>query len=139
MDYTQLFQWANLLILPGWLLLLLAPRWRWTQTLVIGGNYSAAYALLYLVLMVRVWGEVAMDFSSLATVQTLFQHPGVLLAGWVHYLAFDLFVGGWMLQDSQRHGIRHYWMVPVLLLTFYLGPLGLLLYRGARALPIPRG
>lgn len=59
--------------------------------------------------------------------------PGwLLLAGWVHYLAFDLFIGSWEVRDAQRHGLSHLLVVPCLALTFLFGPVGLLLYLGLR-------
>jgi hypothetical protein len=67
-------------------------------------------------------------FSSLAGVRALFADPRGLLAGWTHYLAFDLFIGGWEVRDAQQRGIRHLLVVPALALTFLFGPAGLLLY-----------
>lgn len=67
-------------------------------------------------------------FSSLSSVALLFQNRGMLLAGWVHYLAFDLFVGSWEVRDSRAAEIRHYLIVPCLLLTFLFGPAGWVLY-----------
>lgn len=128
----HIFGLVNLFILPGWLLLLLSPRWRWTHRLVYTGAYTAVYALAYTVLLVLALPEVSLDFSSLGSVTKLFEHPLMLLAGWVHYLAFDLLIGSWMLKDSQAKGIRHVWMVPVLMLAFYLGPLGFVVYMGGR-------
>jgi hypothetical protein len=66
--------------------------------------------------------------GSLAEVQALYAEPGVLVAGWVHYLAFDLFVGAWIAERGAALGLPHGWLVPVLLLTFLLGPLGLLAF-----------
>ncbi|HEU6452531.1 MAG TPA: ABA4-like family protein, partial [Gemmatimonadaceae bacterium] len=63
-----------------------------------------------------------------------FENPWALLAGWVHYLAFDLFVGGWEVRDAQRRGIPHLLVVPALVLTFLFGPGGLLLYLAIRSL-----
>jgi hypothetical protein len=57
-----------------------------------------------------------------------------LLAGWTHYLAFDLFIGGWEVRDAQRRGISHLLVVPALILTFLVGPAGLLLYLAIRRL-----
>jgi len=71
-------------------------------------------------------------FSSLAEVARLFENPSLLLAGWVHYLAFDLFIGAWEVRDARRLGIPHLLVVPCLVLTFMLGPVGLLLYLGLR-------
>jgi uncharacterized MnhB-related membrane protein len=134
MATEQIFGLLNLFILPGWLLLLFAPRWRWTHGLIMSGIYSALYALAYILLMGMAIPDVSLDFGSLASVAELFRHPLVLLAGWTHYLAFDLFVGAWLLKDSQALGRRHLLMVPILCLTFYLGPLGFVLYMGSKYL-----
>lgn len=139
MNYAQMFQLANILILPAWLLLLFLPRHPITSKLVHSGAYSVAYALAYLLLIVVTWNEVEMDFSSLDSVQALFLHPGVLLAGWIHYLAFDLFIGAWALKDSWQYGIKHWLMIPVLFLTLNFGPVGLLLYMGYKLFYLKQG
>ena len=59
--------------------------------------------------------------------------PWLLLAGWIHYLAFDLFVGSWEVRDAQERGIPHLAVVPCLLLTFMFGPAGWFLYNLVRA------
>jgi hypothetical protein len=78
------------------------------------------------------FGEPGGGFGSLSQVSQLFQNPYKLLAGWIHYLAFDLFVGSWEVRDAQRLGIHHLLVVPCLALTFLLGPIGLLLYLALR-------
>jgi hypothetical protein len=57
----------------------------------------------------------------------------LLLAGWVHYMAFDLFIGAWETRDARRAGVPHLMVVPCLILTFMLGPIGLLVYLALRA------
>ena len=57
----------------------------------------------------------------------------MLLAGWIHYLAFDLLIGSWEVRDARELGIPHLFVVPCLFLTFMFGPAGWLLYRGVRA------
>jgi hypothetical protein len=52
----------------------------------------------------------------------------MLLAGWIHYLAFDLFIGSWEVRDAQRLGLNHLLVIPCLALTFLFGPIGLMLY-----------
>jgi hypothetical protein len=69
----------------------------------------------------------------LADVRALFSNDFLLLAGWIHYLAFDLFIGSWEVRDARRLGIHHLTVVPCLVLTFMLGPVGLLLYLALRA------
>ena len=63
-----------------------------------------------------------------AKVRQLFERPGLLAAGWLHYLAFDVFVGTWIAERCAREGRSHAWVVPLLLMTFLFGPLGLLAY-----------
>jgi hypothetical protein len=63
----------------------------------------------------------------------LFENKEAVLAGWVHYLAFDLFVGTWIVSNSQKLNIRHLYILPCLFFTFMLGPIGLLMYFIVRA------
>ena len=77
------------------------------------------------------------DFNSLAGVARLFSVPGVLLAGWVHYLAFDLWVGRWIVDDLLAADRSRWWLLPTLPLTFMFGPCGLLLYLLLRKLRRP--
>lgn len=77
-------------------------------------------------------GEARGGFGSLREVALLFEHDWMLLAGWVHYLAFDLFVGSWQVRDARRLGIPHAAVLPCLVLTLFLGPVGWLLYLGVR-------
>lgn len=62
----------------------------------------------------------------------LFRDPWLLLAGWVHYLAFDLFVGAWEAADARTRGVPHAAVLPCLVLTFLLGLAGFLPYLGVR-------
>ncbi|QKG56816.1 DUF4281 domain-containing protein [Hymenobacter sp. BRD128] len=132
-----LFSVANPLALLGWALLVLAPRWRFTKILVVSGVWPLGLALAYAVLIATHYlGPHGSEggFGSLAQVAALFQDPWALLAGWVHYLCFDLFTGAWEVRDAQRRGVPHWALVPALGLTFLFGPVGLLVYFGARRL-----
>jgi Domain of unknown function (DUF4281) len=128
-----LFSLASTAVLPGWLLLVLAPRWRYTARLVAVVLIPGLLGLLYVVLIAARWGSAEGGFSSLADVRRLFGDPYLLLAGWVHYLAFDLFVGAWEVRDAQRLRVPHLLVGPCLVLTFLFGPAGLLLYGVVRA------
>ena len=129
MTAEQVFSIANTIALLGWLLLVtLGPR-RWVAPLITGAILPLLFAVLYGSLLAAHWGKTpGGGFGSLAQVATLFSNPWLLLAGWVHYLAFDLFIGSWEVRDAQANGIRHWFVIPCLALTFLLGPLGLLLY-----------
>jgi hypothetical protein len=125
------FSTCGTLAMLGWLLLIVLPRWRWTQA-VSGAAVPLIIAVVYLVLIGRFMPGATGGFGSLAEVSALFSQPGLLLAGWVHYLAFDLFIGSWEVRDATRHGVPHLLVIPCLILTFLLGPIGLLAYTGLR-------
>ena len=67
-------------------------------------------------------------FDTLANVQMLFSNPAAALAGWVHYLAFDLFVGGVVAKQADEIGLSRLIQAPVLLMTFMFGPFGYVLF-----------
>jgi hypothetical protein len=130
MDLPRLFDIAGYIVLPGWLLLVFLPRWRWTQTITVA-LIPAILAVTYIVLFLKYFGQVPEGFAafgSLAGVRSAFSVDGVLVAGWIHYLAFDIFVGSWEVRDAQRVGVPHLLVIPCMLLTFMMGPTGLLAY-----------
>jgi len=129
-----LFRAGNLAVMPVWVLLLVLPRWRGTQVIAA----IAAPALIAAVYGALLLSQLGVDsgggFGSVAAVQRLFANPYVLVAGWYHYLAFDLFVGAWQTRDAVRIALPVWLRAPALALTLFFGPLGLLLYlvlRGA--------
>ena len=132
MNPESLFSLAGAIVLPGWLLLAVLPRWRWTATLVSGVLLPGVLGLLYAYILIAHWGSSEGGFGSLAEVSQLFANPWLLLAGWVHYLAFDLFIGAWEVRDAQRLKIHHLLVAPCLFFTFVFGPVGLLLYLALR-------
>ncbi|MDB5233118.1 MAG: hypothetical protein JWR44_111 [Hymenobacter sp.] len=131
----SLFSLANTVAMLGWLLLVLAPRWRGTRAVVLSGALPLLLAGAYVVLIgYQTFAHPAAGagFSSLGQVAALFREPWALLAGWVHYLCFDMWVGAWESRDAQRRGVPHWALLPCLAATFMLGPLGLGLYCGVR-------
>jgi hypothetical protein len=129
MTIETVFQLANLLVLPQWMLLVVAPHWRFTHWLIQTKLLPGVLALLYMYyLLTNVAAFAEGSFSRLTGVATLFSHQPLLLAGWVHYLTFDLLPGSWMLRNGQSAGISHGLLIPCLVLCFLLGPTGWLLY-----------
>lgn len=129
MTPERLFALLNPLALAGWLILVFAGRMRWAARVVSGVVIPLAIAILYAYLIAAHWGETpGGGFGTLDAVATLFSNRWLLLAGWIHYLAFDLFIGSWEVRDAQAHGISHWMVIPCLALTFMFGPAGLLLY-----------
>jgi hypothetical protein len=129
MSDAQLFQYANLTALLCWLALVLQPQ-RVVGLLRI--VIPSAFALIYCWALASAPSNPDGGFASLAQVKALFTNDRAVLAGWIHYLAFDLFIGCWEVLDARDRGISHWLVVPCLLLTFMLGPVGLLLYFGLR-------
>ncbi|KQW30948.1 hypothetical protein ASE36_01230 [Rhizobium sp. Root274] len=133
MDFAQVFSVVSSAAMLGWLVLILAPRRPFViQALRLGlvGALSLTYAVLIFVYFFRVDGG---GFGSIAEVRTLFLNDGVLVAGWIHYLAFDLFVGCWIASEADRLGWNRVVQAPVLVVTFMFGPIGLLLFFIMRA------
>jgi hypothetical protein len=132
-DPHALFQLTGPLAILGWLSLVLAPLAPrladLAAALVIPVLLSVGYAALILVH----WADAPGGFSSLAEVMELFTTPAIALAGWVHYLAFDLFVGAWITRTARADGINHLLILPCLGLTFLFGPAGFLAFTALRA------
>lgn len=126
-----LFRVLNTVALLAWLPLVLVPRRRWATT-VLPIAVPALLGVVYVALVAVSLPGSDGGFSSLAGVRALFNDPRALVAGWAHYLAFDLFIGGWQARDAQQSSIPHLFIVPSLILTFLFGPAGLLLYLAIR-------
>ena len=128
MNAETIFSLCGQLALVGWILLIVAPRWRWSAGLIAPFVIPLILAVVYLVLIVSHWSGHRGGFGSLSGVADLFSDRWILLGGWIHYLAFDLFLGAWQVRDSARVGVPHWLVIPCLILTFLVGPVGLLAY-----------
>lgn len=134
MSPQQVFSIANAVALLAWVMLAVLPGRPWVTKMITTKLVPSLFAVLYTVIAVSLFGRAPGGFSTLAGVGTLFSNPWLLLAGWVHYLAFDLLVGSWELEDAAGRGIAHWIVVPCLLLTFLFGPAGWLLYQIVRSI-----
>jgi len=122
------FSIANMLVLPQWALLIFLPKWKGTQWLIKNPVIPAALAIIYLIYVASIFGVEGGGFGSLEEVKVLFGVDEAVLAGWVHYLAFDLLIGSWIVKDSQAKSVNHFTTIPCLFLTFMAGPVGWGLY-----------
>ena len=132
MSPDQIFSVVNLVALVSWVLLALFPRRRVVTDVIAGTAVPAALAAIYTVVIASAWSGSSGGFSSLPAVAALFSNPWLLLAGWTHYLAFDLLIGSWEVRDARERGVPHGLVLPCLVLTFLFGPAGWLLYRTLR-------
>ncbi|MDX2289353.1 MAG: ABA4-like family protein [Hyphomicrobiaceae bacterium] len=137
-----IFLVANTAVLPAWLLLASAPAGGVTRRLVHSGLVPATLAVLYVVLLATAIGAGAIpsdaDVTSLSGIRSLLASPIAALAGWVHYLCFDLLAGAWIASDRLARGGGRAALAPILFLTLMAGPLGLLVHvltRGAHTTP----
>lgn len=129
MNSEQVFSIVGMMAMPMWILLIFLPKWKATRFLidykVIPLVLSVIYAI-YIFLSIQNGG--GLDFGSLNSVMNLFTVKNAVLAGWVHYLAFDLLVGMWMVNQNQQLKIHPVLMAPCLFATFMLGPVGFILF-----------
>ena len=110
MSPEQLFSILNFVALIAWILLAVLPRQRWITEVIAGMAVPALLAAAYTVLIATSWRGSAGGFSTLGDVALLFSNPWLLLAGWTHYLAFDLLIGAWEVRDARSRAITH-WLV----------------------------
>jgi len=132
MTPDALFQIANPLALLGWVALVLSPLAPRAAEAVAGVAIPLVLSAGYAGLVLAFWSGAEGGFGSLADVQLLFTDPAIALAGWVHYLAFDLFVGAWATRTARAEGIAHLFLLPCLALTFLFGPAGFLAFSALR-------
>lgn len=137
----RVFNLANTAALLAWVALIFSPgtaRWAPAVRRVTDRWLLLLFAALYVAMLATHWRGQG-GFGSLAEVQALFAVPGALVAGWAHYLAFDLFVGSWIAERAAALKLHHALLVPVLLLTFMFGPAGLLAFVLLRPKPLLSG
>ena len=129
---TFLFTFANTAILLVWIPLLFAPKSKLTQGMIVYPYVPFVLSFFYLFFLIGDGGLADADFSSLEGILSMYHNatPEAAAAGWMHYLAFDYWIGCWMIRDAQANNIPHPWIVLPLLCTFMLGPVGIMLYVG---------
>jgi hypothetical protein len=125
MDNAQVFSLASSAAALSWVALAVAPSRTWR---IIRYAIPALLAVAYIWYIVPGMRGGEGGFDSLASVMKLFAREEAVLAGWIHYLAFDLFVGTWETEDALARGVSRFLVVPCLALTFMFGPAGLLMY-----------
>jgi len=128
MDYETAFSAASILAMIGWIILLASPFYPTWANRISGFVIPLILSFGYTALLALPSDNNGGGFGSLADVTTLFSYPEAVLAGWVHFLAFDLFIGAWQCRTARVDSIRFWFVIPCLALTFLFGPLGLLCF-----------
>lgn len=129
MSPDSIFQLCSTVAMIGWLILIIiSPFWFDTDKLLIG-IIITLFAIVYAWCISQSFNPADFEkFGTLDGVMSLFTNKMAVTAGWVHYLAFDLMVGIWIKRNAVKYGISHWIIIPCLLFTFMMGPVGLLLY-----------
>ncbi|RJY10123.1 ABA4-like family protein [Aurantiacibacter aquimixticola] len=152
MNWDLAFNIAQGWTILMWAVLILAPRTQLVQTVIFyagAGLLCFAYALFMALVLTGAVDPAATGegggggFTTIEGVRALFASDGGVTIGWIHYLAFDLFVGLWIGRDADHKGFSRWVQAPVLVLTLMAGPAGLLVWiaireRRARAAAGPR-
>ncbi len=129
MSNSLLFEIVNAIVLPMWLLLVIIPDHRITKFFIRLPVTPLLLAATYVVVVIPGLQDADyMDFTTLAGLITLFSTEEAVLAGWIHYLCFDLAVGMWLVVQNRQVGLSKWLMLPVLLFTFMMGPAGFMLF-----------
>ena len=129
MTPSDVFSLSNLIALLMWVLMILLPKWKVTRFLIDFKAIPIVLSVVYVIYIVQAMliGGL-MDFGSLSSVMELFTSENAALAGWVHYLAFDLLIGMWILNQNKDLNIPQILIAPCLFLTFMFGPVGFLFF-----------
>lgn len=129
MNTDTIFKVTCLIAAVGWIVLIfVSPFWfKWDRFVV--GIIIVILALTYSLLNFTNFDpDILSKFSTLDGVQSLYQNKALLLAGWEHFLAFDLLVAVWIKRNSVKFGINHWVILPAIIFTCMLGPLGFIIY-----------
>jgi hypothetical protein len=130
---SNIFKISTFIALIGWIILALLPTWALGKSIVVSIVVALlCFVYVYLVFLGRKHDElghrVKGGFFSLKGIVNLFKTPRIVLAGWIHYLAFDLMVALYIVTDAAHYDISHWLLLPCLFMTLMFGPAGLLLY-----------
>jgi hypothetical protein len=136
MELDRLFSLSNLTVLPFWLLMIVLPRWRWTERILRSPLVALLPALIYAALVLPRFGAIfaAVSNPTLSGIVSVLGTPAGATIAWAHFLAFDLLAGRWAYLDSRERGISSLLMAPVLFFVLMLGPIGFLLYLAVRGI-----
>lgn len=132
MPADQIFQLSNMLALAGWAALVASPFLPRLADRVAALTIPLLLGVAYTGLVLVYWSRAQGGFDSLDNVAALFQTRELLLAGWLHFLAFDLFVGAWIVREPRAANVAFWLVLPCLALTFLFGPAGFLAFHAIR-------
>ncbi|WP_298423980.1 ABA4-like family protein [uncultured Kordia sp.] len=139
MTPSEVFSLVSKLAIFMWALLIFLPKWKVTRFFIDYKIIPIILSLIYVVYIIQAMQIGGfMDFGSLTSVMALFTEKNAVLAGWVHYLAFDLLIGMWILNQNETLKIHHLLIIPCLFGSFMFGPIGFLLFIIMKAIKLKK-
>lgn len=132
MTLETVFSIVGVIAMTGWLLLLLYPLIPNWSDRIAGTILPIVLSFGYFALLIMPSSDKAGGFGTLAEVMELFSYEQAALAGWIHFLAFDLFIGAWVCRTARSAGISFWFVAPCLPIIFLFGPAGLLAFLAIR-------
>ena len=130
----MLYLWVNCGVLPFWFILIFFPQSHICKYFVtsifpitlLGGAYI--FMLYQSYIDTYNFDKNFMLYLGIAELSELFSDTTFLMMFWIHFVAINLFVGGWISTDSQKFGVNRYLLGIPLIITYLIGPLGLFIY-----------
>ena len=134
LTFENIYMWMNFGILPFWLMLIIIPNSKFTtffiNSVILPLILSTAY--IYVIYQAILLEEPILDifkiYFSLENLYTLFATESFLLIFWLHFLAVNLFLGSWISRDGVKYNMTRSLVFLPLILVYFTGPLGLVLY-----------
>ena len=130
----MIFLWLNLGVLPFWLVLIIFPQSQICKVFITSIFPISIISLVYSYLLYSLFND-GYDFLrnfelylGLSSILNLFSDRSFLILFWCHFLAINLFCGGWIVKDSQKFGINKILITLPLILTYFIGPIGITIY-----------
>lgn len=138
MSADDAFNYANYVALTGWIALVagLALKKYWLVEVLAGRIVPLGLAVAYAAIAPAFFTTTQGGFDTLANLQIMFADPWLVLGGWLHWLAADLFIASWVSMQVVTKGWSRWWLAGLLPLCFAVGPVGFLAYH---ALAFARG
>ena len=129
-----LYMWINLGVLPFWFILIVFPQSHLSRIFVASIFPFFILSGVYIFILYKSY-LIGYDFNGnftlylgLSELSRLFEDHLYIMIFWTHFIAINLFIGGWIVKDSQKFSINKVLMAVPLIVTYLIGPIGLLLY-----------
>ena len=129
-----IYLWVNYGVIPIWLVLIFFPDSKLNKIFLTSIFLPLIFGIIYVYIFYQLLllNENILDhftiYSGLEELTDLFSNESFLLIFWIHFLAINLFLGSWVSQDALKYSIPKFFSVISLILIYFIGPVGLVVY-----------